>query len=434
MENPSHPAIKTVGLVAGDEDCYSTFAALFDPVIALRHGLDESASVHPASDFDVAKVPAVPIPVGYVESTRLRVCRNFQGIPFPPSCNFQERMKAERVATSALESLQGEFGGGDYFPLHGSDTYGAKQGGMSPEQELEFRCDRHLFQPPTSPLLLASHMERDWPHGRGIFCTPNKLLVGLINEEDALRLVCMDNGADARAILGRLGRAVQEVEKHVVAQGFSFCHSSVRGYLATCPSNIGTTLRASMLVRLPLLSARSDFRDLCALYRLQVRGARGVDDHTSKAVDSEGAAAVAAGASEAKSSSTDLSGLVDVSNVERVGWTEAQLVTVLLAGVAWLVDMEKTIEQEKELPRPCEINGSQADLASVPATRLSVGTIITLARRRAEGAMPSTARSNKATEPETDEIAALSKNDEHIGVEADAKINSDGETLAAATS
>ena len=37
MDNPGHPFIMTVGMVAGDEDSYTEFAELFDPVIDGRH-------------------------------------------------------------------------------------------------------------------------------------------------------------------------------------------------------------------------------------------------------------------------------------------------------------------------------------------------------------------------------------------------------------
>ena len=33
VDNPGHPFIMTVGLTAGDEECYDTFKELFDPVI-----------------------------------------------------------------------------------------------------------------------------------------------------------------------------------------------------------------------------------------------------------------------------------------------------------------------------------------------------------------------------------------------------------------
>lgn len=37
VDNPGHPYIMTVGMVAGDEDSYTEFADLFDPVIDGRH-------------------------------------------------------------------------------------------------------------------------------------------------------------------------------------------------------------------------------------------------------------------------------------------------------------------------------------------------------------------------------------------------------------
>ena len=38
MDNKGHPMIKTVGMTAGDEECYELFKDLFDPVIDIRHG------------------------------------------------------------------------------------------------------------------------------------------------------------------------------------------------------------------------------------------------------------------------------------------------------------------------------------------------------------------------------------------------------------
>merc|ERR1719172_174264 len=40
--NPGHPHIKTVGLVAGDEESYQVFKELFDPVTAARQGYDHT--------------------------------------------------------------------------------------------------------------------------------------------------------------------------------------------------------------------------------------------------------------------------------------------------------------------------------------------------------------------------------------------------------
>nr|XP_032624547.1 creatine kinase U-type, mitochondrial-like [Chelonoidis abingdonii] len=56
VDNPGHPFIKTVGMVAGDEESYEVFADLFDPVIQERHnGYNPRTMKHP-TDLDASKV------------------------------------------------------------------------------------------------------------------------------------------------------------------------------------------------------------------------------------------------------------------------------------------------------------------------------------------------------------------------------------------
>ena len=76
IENPGHPAIKTVGMSAGDTESYEVFKGLFDPVIDERHGGYSADAVH-VSDMDVSKIkdPAI-IDASYVVSTRVRSGRN----------------------------------------------------------------------------------------------------------------------------------------------------------------------------------------------------------------------------------------------------------------------------------------------------------------------------------------------------------------------
>ena len=47
MDNKGHPMIKTVGMTAGDEECYEVFKDLFDPVIDIRHGGYKADAQHP---------------------------------------------------------------------------------------------------------------------------------------------------------------------------------------------------------------------------------------------------------------------------------------------------------------------------------------------------------------------------------------------------
>ena len=50
-----HPMIKTVGMVAGDEESYQLFAPLFDPVISARHNGFAPDAQHP-TDMNIENI------------------------------------------------------------------------------------------------------------------------------------------------------------------------------------------------------------------------------------------------------------------------------------------------------------------------------------------------------------------------------------------
>uniref|UniRef100_A0A7N9CIP9 Phosphagen kinase N-terminal domain-containing protein n=1 Tax=Macaca fascicularis TaxID=9541 RepID=A0A7N9CIP9_MACFA len=55
LDNPGHPFIKTVGMVAGDEETYEVFADLFDPVIQERHNGYDPRTMKHTTDLDASK-------------------------------------------------------------------------------------------------------------------------------------------------------------------------------------------------------------------------------------------------------------------------------------------------------------------------------------------------------------------------------------------
>ena len=74
--------IKTVGMVAGDDECYELFRELFDPVISARHNGYAPDAKHP-TDLDVNKLSNTKIdPTGkYVLTSR---CRTGRSVKFCP--------------------------------------------------------------------------------------------------------------------------------------------------------------------------------------------------------------------------------------------------------------------------------------------------------------------------------------------------------------
>merc|ERR1719440_1567076 len=259
VDNPGHPHIKTVGLVACDEESYEVFKELFDPVISARHG-GYGADAKQPTNLDLEKLSSTDIDpdLKYVLTTRVRTGRSVRGFKLPPVISFEDRRKLEALSVKALMAMGVDLKG-EYFPLNGSRSYADKPNGMSVEKEEELRKCGNLFQEPDSTLLLASGMGRHWPDGRGVFHNDASNLFVWVGEEDHLRIVSMQGNRDApseegkqiKDVTARFIRACNEVQKVLKAEGADFMHNEHLGWVLTCPSNLGTGLRAGTMVKLP---------------------------------------------------------------------------------------------------------------------------------------------------------------------------------------
>ena len=97
-------------------------------------------------------------------------------------------------------------------------------------------------------------------------------------------------------------------------------HNDHLGWILTCPSNLGTGLRAGAMVKVPLFSGRADFKNVCKKMGLQARGTAGVD-------------------------SASTGGTWDISNADRLGKSETQLVNIFIEGVAQIIRWEQQLEE-----------------------------------------------------------------------------------------
>jgi len=313
VDNPGHPFIYTVGCVAGDEESYVTFKALFDPVIDGRHGGYPPDKKHP-TDMDWTKLQGGSLDDKYVLSSRVRTGRSIKGICLPPVCTRGERRRVEKVCVDALSGLTGEFEG-KYYPLST----------MSEKDQDQLIADHFLFDKPVSPLLTCAGMARDWPDGRGIWHNKDKSFLVWINEEDHTRMISMQKGGDMTAVFKRFCEGISKIEELMKKKGCEYMWNEHLGYVLTCPSNLGTGLRAGVHVKIPHLSKDEKKLDqILDLLRLQKRGAGGVD------TKAEG-------------------GLYDISNADRLGFGEVQLLQWVVDGVKLLIEMEKLLEAGKPI-------------------------------------------------------------------------------------
>jgi len=82
---------------------------------------------------------------------------------------------------------------------------------MSKEDQTQLINDHFLFKE-GDRFLDAAGLNRDWPDGRGIFHNAEKTFLVWINEEDQLRIISMQKGADILAVFTRLSMAATAIE------------------------------------------------------------------------------------------------------------------------------------------------------------------------------------------------------------------------------
>ncbi|ADV46034.1 phosphagen kinase [Nitratifractor salsuginis] len=292
----------SIGVYAGDEESYELFAPLFDPIIEEYHGFTKGQKHLSDMNPEHLKAPN-PDPEGnYILSTRIRVGRNLHCFPLGPNIARRERLIAECMISDALKALEGDLAG-EYYPLLG----------MSKEVQQQLIEDHFLFKE-GDRFLEAAGLNRDWPEGRGIYHNRDKTFLVWVNEEDQLRIISMQPGGDIEAVFARLSRAVAALEKQL-----TFAFDEHLGYITSCPTNLGTAMRASVHIRLPKLARDMErFKAITDRHHLQIRGIHG--EHS----ESEG-------------------GIYDISNRRRLGITEVEAVQEMHDGVVELIEAEASL-------------------------------------------------------------------------------------------
>ena len=85
-----------------------------------------------------------------------------------------------------------------------------------------------------------------------------------------MRIVSMQKGDDIKAIITRFSLGTAQIQKVLKENDADFMRSDHLGWILTCPSNLGTGLRAGCMVKIPKFSAREDFKTVLAKMGLQV--------------------------------------------------------------------------------------------------------------------------------------------------------------------
>ena len=107
----------------------------------------------------------------------------------------------------------------------------------------------------------------------GILLNADEDVCVMINEEDHVRIQAMNPGLELEKTL----KTAEDIDNKI-AEKVEYAYSDLYGYLTTCPTNVGTGLRASVMLHLPALRITGRIGrvlDVVNKVNLDVRGVYG---------------------------------------------------------------------------------------------------------------------------------------------------------------
>ncbi len=162
-------------------------------------------------------------------SSRIRLARNFEEFPFPIALTSEKSKEViKKVSDSILESntiLKNDFKFIGMDEIENSDK--------------QVLIEKHLI----SPALIEK------PDKSAVMINTDQSVSIMINEEDHIRIQCLFPGFqlnEAWDLANKIDDVIEENTKYAFDENI--------GYLTSCPTNVGTGIRASVMIHLPALT------------------------------------------------------------------------------------------------------------------------------------------------------------------------------------
>ncbi|HHY47435.1 MAG TPA: protein arginine kinase [Firmicutes bacterium] len=163
-----------------------------------------------------------------VLSSRIRVARNLSGVPFPHVASDRDLKK---VLDDVLQAVRGSRDTQDFEILLLSDI---------PVLDRQVLVEKHLVSP--QHITETKH--------RAVALSRDETVSIMVNEEDHIRIQTLFSGLQLEEAWQRASKVDDALEARL-----DYAFDETIGYLTACPTNVGTGMRASVMVHLPALAA-----------------------------------------------------------------------------------------------------------------------------------------------------------------------------------
>jgi protein arginine kinase len=163
---------------------------------------------------------AIPVTL----STRIRLARNLREFPFPGRAETSQRRAVLTKCMDAMHEIE-----------ELDNSYAVEVDDLS-ELERQILVEKHLISRELSDVDEAS----------GIILSRDRNCCIMINEEDHLRIQVLQPGLNFSKVWKRVDELDSNIESEV-----SYAYDGDLGFLTACPTNLGTGMRASVMMHLP---------------------------------------------------------------------------------------------------------------------------------------------------------------------------------------
>lgn len=195
---------------------------------------------------------------GLVISSRIRLARNLAKIPFSHKLNVEESRKI-------IKSVENAF----YTAQTTKDKFTTNYLWEKDHNEKNFYLEEHLI----SKNLIDNS-------SKAAFILDDKETISImINEEDHVRIQCITGGLNLEEVYDVSGSIDDLLEENL-----EYAFDEKLGYLTACPTNLGTGLRASVMLHLPSLSLSNQINGLLNALAQVGMTIRGLYGEGSKAI------------------------------------------------------------------------------------------------------------------------------------------------------
>lgn len=162
-----------------------------------------------------------------VVSTRIRLARNLEKFPFKNNMSPQQEIQLNHIVKQALEKANLGDNGFDYIYLED----------LSDLQQLAL-VEKHLI----------SHNFIENAENKMVAITKDNSISIMVNEEDHIRMQVLESGLNLKKAF-----EICNLIDDLLDEQLEYAFDERLGYLTVCPTNLGTGLRASVMLHLPAL-------------------------------------------------------------------------------------------------------------------------------------------------------------------------------------